>query len=1317
MHGCAPSSPRTFCVCFHFFFFLKINIYIIYIYAYEICNEKNYGHYPITSSVYAMEVFSQFLNDNIGSSLYLLAQVNSGPKTCTLLMYSREGLNVRVPPLEEPQHPQEACEKVNATVLALQHFVMRGKLKDAVRHRIDNYMRQIPDLLSVIISPESPDLVRLNFALTLPIRLSIHQIWQALGIFTNWMPTLIFSDTFPDFPPVPAALKPYLSWNSRLQKQDHDEVLLLPDEYPGVHGSPVFSSVHLFIEDAESLQLLDEFPTAKALICDWDVVVAAPPDQGRCGSIGCMALAVVYGGLCDSHSTLSRGYGVVLRHPVQPYAAISAATGGWQAKCPVSILPAIESLRIVRCICGIPLIVTPEQKRDASTLCSACTKDYEDLPVDDIVNTRRLERLFSVLTGLTAPPRPPPRDRDPTDPHDDDDEDGASQLFRATILMGVSVHEEEEDKNFTGSDERLHGDVSYLSDIMSLLGLPRPNLQTLLPLPRWAHRRLVYHLNGVPLSEIGGRLGDWIRAAMFKEFSDLFEKGKETWDGVDQFKEVRKAVILLGAAGALASRSEKLRDEHAHLSRACAASCLVINQVLRHQPVGLCFEDSVLRLAQMYEVLHESKSWGEELLSDPESLPRCNDSTGHVLLSSEYSLSRLIDQENGLAKFPLSVATTNEGDSDEKVAKVKQHNKLAALHERPFPAARISASMAQIDQDMSFTDDLIRRVRAAQVANGLARDEICGTQFGASPSLSVLRDLLRKTGFLKTSRMRGHEGSAFSLAYQAILSKRGSMLKDDGVAGVHDSANDPVSILHRVVHPMTCQSLAYLPQDLKTTHFGPFGALRDPLNSSLDMVGGYWKTGDNDYPACWFLSSEGPGIKLPAAHVNIYWRRCPGATCTPLEQQIASRLLLLKRALDPRLYTPFGPILSRPIASFLLRVSRAFIGDEDIALKIALSRDYEESLCLTWEENVSRLHLRAALHGENVSQEDEHGMIDEEPDRDLDGTLVEVIGKGILETAREYLLDMTNLSSIYGARVPQEHIIWSPEAQMLCPPINVEVKGHRQQEDQSEVQAKALEDAAFIRDIDDEMVLKTAHYRPTHLVAVPDLSRHYFGIARKNYGNVRLHGDCDASLLSGSSFSQAVSDLADRMDRNLRLDFVYAKKRFTKHGHPLVDSVVPLLYFLGIDKFWTTDQFDLQTIQDQLDSGLDDTVHLISYHTTASLRSPSVELLQEIWYLLSSITSKNREVTKREALFFLEAGAYNLEHCKVLGLCSVNLIVESLRQELLVTASYTTIAPESFVHARHTKQGRDLIAILQASSALLFTLEDLCNIVQYESTI
>jgi hypothetical protein len=128
-----------------------------------------------------------------------------------------------------------------------------------------------------------------------------------------------------------------------------------------------------------------------------------------------------------------------------------------------------------------------------------------------------------------------------------------------------------------------------------------------------------------------------------------------------------------------------------------------------------------------------------------------------------------------------------------------------------------------------------------------------------------------------------------------------------------------------------------------------------------------------------------------------------------------------------------------------------------------------------------------------------------------------------------------------------------------------------------------------------------------HLAAISDVARAITGCSERKLGDIQVYGPYGASFLKKQGFRDSTLQVARHIDTNIRLQFVYERKR--ENVFPAVSRVVPATFLSGHRPF---ENAEVDVIEKEL-LNFNDVVHLMNFRRTARLRGFTCELLEDIW--------------------------------------------------------------------------------------------------------
>ena len=660
---------------------------------------------------------------------------------------------------------------------------------------------------------------------------------------------------------------------------------------------------------------------------------------------------------------------------------------------------------------------------------------------------------------------------------------------------------------------------------------------------------------------------------------------------------VREMVIKLGAAGLRAGKSEKIKKEHSELSRICAASSLVATELIR-EPLALCMEDVSIRLAQVFETIQESLEVGLDLMSTPIA---STNSVETILTGADAGVDVLSFFDVGWKQqFPIDTMVPLDIQNEQaRIQACEIANRERAHISQMFDTSTIMSGVQRAKTDINFIEKLVFRIRCLRLAWKLAQEDRHGLRHGRVPALTELRELLNSLGLLSLAR----DGPIDKLDMTARLHARRMVFVQR--AGCHRDMSPPmtadalphtplcVDSLHLLVYDIAGRSIAYCPQDLlrPLDHivFPGLSSIRGPFMWQHDLVDSARAVSFGVYP-CWVLESTASPFPLWG---GLYWQKTKNDTHVTMEEQLRSRKLMMSRELDPRVYTPFGPSMGAAAGSFLIRVVRSALNRDDMLMKHHMSTVFDKIVCggeCVEDFNVAEFVAEYCL---------------------LSDTIV---------TTDTKLVSPKDFPGIFGQRIPNSELMTSPEAQFLC------------LTDGSASTCKTPPDEYFeMFDLSSIVTIMSASiYRPGHLCAVPDICRAMFGCHSQDK-LVKFYSNYGTSIMAKSSFGACVSELSQRIDTSLRLDFLYSNVGKSTE-HPEIYWTVP-----GLRLISKSLQFVIPTWSP------DGLVYLLNYRGFSRLDTVvSNELLVDIISVSKTCVTRKWSLSSVDVLFMLETGLFKI---------------------------------------------------------------------------
>ena len=1090
----------------------------------------------------------------------LVGDINSGQGTCAIYVVCNKKHAIlarfdRWPSLM--QH--EVTESVNAAVLAFQHHFCRGQIRKHVRTAIDLMKLEHPyGLPGEIFRNTALGKYEVIFPHCSEIRLSFIEMFQFVHLVSQWMPIYCLAKEEADFPPVPRALKCFLEWGFTNNNSMNTPQHVVPDTYPGYNMSPCFSDPRLFIKGFIGSSL-----TGHAIFNDFGFGLVT------CSALGCTETRILKStNLCKEHAKNNM-------YESQYYSpstfVCDKQTGTWRARCPRFLEQHIllgHPPVIVRCLCGRPYLHIQNETQDMTQICTSC-----------FGRRQRALDAFKVMTGLSYVYFKCVPDNVRSDSH--------NVVARPVThdLPKVSIQ-----------------DLELVNGVIRLLDLRRENItETIERDTIYASRSFAYYMNERDVTEIQGTLyGDQIIACLFEKFEIYYDESSRLCVPSHSSITVRSTLIDIGSASYLAGKSKSLQTEHADLSRACAAASLVTSEILR-EPLALCMEDSVIRLAQVYEVFDETVSVGNQLLTESNvtgtlmstddtqnTIPR---ETLAVFWNGRYGVFPVTAMDGAR----ISLAETQH--EQQHLRRCLYQNGLRAVSSKPHDISTISSAVSRTHSDKKFIATIIKRIRILRLVWRLRSEDRVGIQYGKKPALAYLRELLDRLGLTELAR-NGAIDTA-DITARLVARQRVLMCAHEVPRALRlntDQELPTVYELHKCAHEIARKSLAYCPQDLHVaidheTFYG-LDALRNPFNLQYDLVH-HDRARACGLAPCWILYEHASDTEIPVnaqrLWKHVFWFKKIEEEATKTEQ-IQSRLLLLSMQIDHRIYTPFGPSMAKAAASFLLRVMRSMMSEHDTSIKHAMSLEFDDQMA-----------------GKHVLNEREAG-----------DAVTEMF---TIPMSSPLVLSVMDHTSIHGQRLGSSELMSSAEAQVLSF-ANFDER-------------PVLSDDYFeMIDLASAQQAKSMSvYRPGHLCAVPDVCRNLYG-AHIEDNTLSVYSDYGAQALQGFSFQKLVEALMCHIDQHLRFDFLYATDGKCTNAQE-TSTVVPGLELIrGFPVKCTCGSW-----------ARDNMVHLVNYRGISIFDhlNVHVEMVSDAVAVAKACVTRRWNMSSHEILFLLESGLFRVD--------------------------------------------------------------------------
>ena len=1116
-------------------------------------------------------VKQHLLCTRIDQSCAIAVDINSTEASCDVFLVFNQGASVVRANFEQlgGENGKEITENVNACLLILKHQVMRGNIRASVQENLNLIKLERPfELPMKLYYGTATDKYNVLFPMCSPLQLSLLQVVQLLRAVSFWMVGYCLAEEEEHFCSVPRALKPLMTHFTAMVSSG-----LLPDRYPGYCTLAFFSDIRLFLRaDIEHDDGHDTYP----LFCDFFENDHDP--SSSCSSIGCTNVGPNVTDsicMCVRHAKENL-LGRSTTGFFSPKAFICRKeTGTWRARCPSAIQQAInlgQAVFISRCECGVPYVYASHTTKDSRVItppkCESCSGRRE-----------RALQAFRVMTGGLRPV-----DIGTTGNFEDE------ELLHRTMLQ-VTVSEAHVTYDRFGSTNM--DNIKYLHTVVDLLEIDSSPILKLSQLQYHSERSLVYTLHGRDINDIQNTpQGTRIVTLLFEEFERHYNSQDSNQADQNTTMTVREMVIKLGAAGFRAGKSEKIKKEHSELSRLCAASSLTATELIR-EPLALCMEDACIRLAQVSEAIRESLTVGVDLIS---TAPASTNSMATIAASGADTCGSVLSffDVGWKAQFPIDTMVPLDIQNERsRIQACERDNRERAKMSHMFDTSTVTSAVQRAQSDITFIEELVFRIRCLRLAWKLAQEDRYGLRHGRVPALTELRELVESLGLLSLAR----DGPIDKLDMAARLHARHMVLtKRARCANISRQVTVaapklPVftsDSLHRLVYNIAGRSIAYCPQDLlrPMDHiiFPGLASIRGPFRWELDLVDYARAISFNLHP-CWVLELTVTPFPLWG---GLYWQKKQHNIHVTVDELLLSRKLMMSRALDPRVYTPFGPNMAAAAGSFLLRVVRSMLSREDMLLKHHMSSVFDKYLC---GNSVKDFNLAEYCLPIDTSM-----------------------------TANTRLVSLHDVPSLCGQRVPSSELMASPEAQFLC------------LTDRSDSTCKAPPAEYFeMFDLPSiEKIMSASIYRPGHLCAVPDICRAMFGCHSQDK-LVKVYSNYGVSIMGKSSFGACVTELSHRIDTSLRFDFLYSNIGKST-AHPEIYWTTPGLRLIG-----KSPQFASPTWSP------DGLVYLCNYRGFSMFdTAASSELLLDIISVSRACVARAWRLSSSEVLFMLETGLFKI---------------------------------------------------------------------------
>jgi hypothetical protein len=485
--------------------------------------------------------------------------------------------------------------------------------------------------------------------------------------------------------------------------------------------------------------------------------------------------------------------------------------------------------------------------------------------------------------------------------------------------------------------------------------------------------------------------------------------------------------------------------------------------------------------------------------------------------------------ERSLSLRPMSVSQARERNSEVRRVLDKNKATAAGFVERN-DIGTIAKETAKISMDIRSLRSFGCRLAALALARLLRKQELDGISPGVQPALAVLRESLERMGWVRAALKGGvlkevleedgtcevaSLGKAVFNALSELTGKKVSWKRPSSpLSFPFSSPFSPSSLFGRFFR----LPASFVPQSIifekDTKAFSGLLALRNPFDTSLELVNGV-KAMIKGLRRTWILVTEDTSLEPlePFGATGLYWKQLPEGVTR--EHVIEVRCMLLRRGLDHRCFSAFGPIFSSAAGSFLLRVVGSVMSTEDYSLKMHQVNDFEAYM----GAETPRMRKRA-------------------PSDMADDTAL-------------FEASVFN-SSVFGKRLTLEEISCTTEYCIL----------------NFEDEPKALNGYSRDDDFVHDVGLENLSYTVPSILASADYCRKWLGVSVSRPSQPAYYTACNVDNFPPGSIGFMLESCG-RMAPTRKFEFrmeSYWNLSENPQRHPNLDLFLPLLHVLGCNK-------------------------------------------------------------------------------------------------------------------------------------------------------